>query len=111
MWTLWCVGIVFCCIFLYQRLLNPVSKLPGPWYTKFTSLVIKYHEFSASRRIFVHQLHKEYGPVVRIASNEVSFATLDAIREIYASGGSGYDKTEFYDLFRQFGIKYVVPLE
>ncbi|GLA01264.1 hypothetical protein AnigIFM60653_011513 [Aspergillus niger] len=88
-----------------ERLSSPISKLPGPWYTKLTSLVIKYHEFSASRRVFIHQLHKRYGTIVRIAPNEVSFASLDAIREIYASGGSGYDKTEFYDLFRQFGIK------
>ena len=26
-------------------------------------------------------------------------------RDLYTSGGSGYDKTEYYDLFRQFGIK------
>ncbi|GLB22659.1 hypothetical protein AtubIFM61612_003235 [Aspergillus tubingensis] len=102
---LWCAGIVILLYFLYQRLSSPISKLPGPWYTKFTSLVIKYHEFSASRRVFIHQLHKQYGTIVRIAPNEVSFASLDAIREIYASGGSGYDKTELYDLFRQFGIK------
>ncbi|PWY69425.1 cytochrome P450 [Aspergillus eucalypticola CBS 122712] len=102
---LWCAAIVIFLVFLYQRLSDPVSKLPGPWYTKLTSLVIKYHEFSASRRVFIHQLHKQYGTIVRIAPNEVSFASLDAIREIYASGGSGYDKTELYDLFRQFGIK------
>lgn len=102
---LWCAAIVIFFVVLYQRLSNPISKLPGPWSTKLTSLVIKYHEFSASRRVFIHQLHQRYGTVVRIAPNEVSFASLDAIREIYASGGSGYDKTELYDLFRQFGIK------
>lgn len=58
----------------------------------------------------MHKLHKKYGPVVRIAPNEVSFASLEAVKEIYASGGSGYDKTEFYDLFRQFGVKYVYNL-
>lgn len=105
MLELWCAGIVILLYFLYQRLSSPISKLPGPWYTEFTSLVIKYHEFSASRRVFIHQLHQQYGTIVRIAPNEVSFASLDAIREIYASGGSGYDKTELYDLFRQFGIK------
>ncbi|GKZ27300.1 hypothetical protein AbraCBS73388_004077 [Aspergillus brasiliensis] len=105
MFGLWCAAIIIVLVFLYQRLSNPISKLPGPWYTNLTSLIIKYHEFSASRRVFIHQLHKRYGTVVRIAPNEVSFASLEAIREIYASGGSGYDKTELYDLFRQFGIK------
>jgi hypothetical protein len=42
---------------------------------------------------------------VRLGPNEVSFTSLDAIKEIYASGGSGYDKTEFYTLFKQFKIK------
>ena len=91
--------------FLIQRLRSPVTKIPGPWYTAFTSLVLKYHEFTSNRRLYIHALHQKYGTIVRIAPNEVSFASLEAIREIYASGGSGYDKTELYDLFRQFGIK------
>lgn len=79
------------------------TKVPGPWYTNVTSLVLKYHELSASRRVWIHALHKKYGSVVRLAPNEVSFADLDGMKEIYQSGGSGYDKTEFYDLFTQFG--------
>ncbi|KAI1247554.1 hypothetical protein MGN70_011444 [Eutypa lata] len=47
--------------------------------------------------------HLLYGPVVRIAPNEVSFASLDGVREIYGSGGSGYNKTEFYNLFTVHG--------
>lgn len=27
------------------------------------------------------------------------------MKEIYTSGGSGYDRTEFYELFMQFGTK------
>lgn len=33
----------------------------------------------------------------------MSFTSLEAIKEVYTSGGSGYDKTEFYGLFMQFG--------
>ncbi|KAL5360573.1 cytochrome P450 [Aspergillus floccosus] len=104
MLSLWVVGILGLGVFLFRSLSSPVAKVPGPWYTLFTGLAIKYHEFTATRRVFIHDLHKQYGPVVRIAPNEVSFASLEAIREIYASGGSGYDKTEYYDLFRQFNI-------
>jgi hypothetical protein len=28
------------------------------------------------------------------------------MKEIYTSGGSGYDKTEFYTLFKQFDTRY-----
>ncbi|KAL4923062.1 cytochrome P450 [Aspergillus undulatus] len=105
MLTLYLVAGFILSIFFIQRLRSPVAKLPGPWYTTFTSLVLRYHEFTSNRRLYIHNLHRKYGAVVRIAHNEVSFASFDAIREIYASGGSGYDKTELYDLFRQFGIK------
>ncbi|KAL4878214.1 cytochrome P450 [Aspergillus karnatakaensis] len=105
MLTLWLATGFLVAIFFAQRLRSPIAKLPGPWHTTFTSLVLKYHEFTSNRRIYIHNLHKQYGTVVRIAPNEASFASLDAIREIYASGGSGYDKTELYDLFRQYGIK------
>ena len=106
MLSTWVAAALVLCSFLVKRLYSPIAKIPGPWLTKFKSLPIKYHEFSANRRMYIHQLHKQYGPVVRLAPNEVSFASLDAIREIYASGGSGYEKTEFYDMFRQFGVKY-----
>ncbi|KIV90665.1 hypothetical protein PV10_05297 [Exophiala mesophila] len=78
------------------------TKVPGPWYNNFTSMVLKYHEFSKNRRLWIHHLHRRYGPVVRLSPNEVSFANLDGMKEIYQSGGSGYDKTEFYDLFKQY---------
>ncbi|KAL4901052.1 hypothetical protein BDW74DRAFT_170426 [Aspergillus multicolor] len=105
MLTLYLVAGLIVTVFFLQRLRSPIAKLPGPWYTAFTSWVLKYHEFTSNRRLYIHGLHKKYGTTIRIAPNEVSFASLEAIREIYASGGSGYDKTELYDLFRQFGIK------
>ncbi|KAJ6119298.1 hypothetical protein N7523_003578 [Penicillium sp. IBT 18751x] len=105
MLSLWVGLISFFGYFVGQGLLSPLSKLPGPWYTRFTSFWLKYQEFTANRRESIHALHKRYGPVVRLAPNEVSFTSLDAMKEIYASGGSGYDKTEFYSLFKQFQTK------
>lgn len=57
--------------------------------------------------MYIHGLHKIYGPVVRIGPHEVSFTSYASLKEIYLSGGSGYDKTELYDLFQQFGHKLV----
>ncbi|KAJ5121867.1 hypothetical protein N7526_008804, partial [Penicillium atrosanguineum] len=105
MLSLWAGFILLFGFIVGQGLLSPLSKVPGPWYTRFTSLWLKYQEFTANRRESIHALHKKYGPVVRLGPNEVSFTSLDAIKEIYASGGSGYDKTEFYSLFKQFKTK------
>ncbi|KIW02724.1 uncharacterized protein PV09_06158 [Verruconis gallopava] len=95
-------------IYVTYKALSAISlvkrtRIPGPWYTNVTSIALKYHEFSKNRRLWIHSLHEKYGPVVRLAPNEVSFNNLEGLKEIYQSGGSGFDKTEFYDLFKQYG--------
>ncbi|KAI8947438.1 cytochrome P450 3A13 [Xylaria longipes] len=89
--------------YIWKCVSSPLRTLPGPKISLFTSLVLKLHEFRALRTRYIHELHLRYGPVVRIAPNEASFASLEGIKEIYGSGGSGYDKTEFYDLFQVYG--------
>lgn len=106
MWAL----VLFICLLvasaLYQSLRSPLAKLPGPLHTKFTAAWLKYKEFTGNRRAYIHDLHQELGPVIRLGPNEVSFASAEAIKEIYTSGGSGYEKTEFYNLFKQFSTRY-----
>ncbi|KAH9919288.1 cytochrome P450 [Fomitopsis serialis] len=78
---------------VYERLtLSPLSKISGPSLAGATRLVLMYHEFTGTRKQWIHELHLRYGPVVRIAPDEVSFATWDAVKEIYVSEGSGYEK-------------------
>ncbi|ROT35954.1 cytochrome P450 3A13 [Sodiomyces alkalinus F11] len=95
--------VVLALIYLGLCLASPLRKVPGPWYTGFTVLILRWHELRANRTRYVHSLHAKYGPVVRLGPAEVSFTSYEAIKEIYCSRGSGYDKSEFYDLFRVFG--------
>ncbi|KAG5989218.1 hypothetical protein E4U43_004543 [Claviceps pusilla] len=88
---------------LIRSLASPLRKIPGPTISLFTSLLLKWEEIHAARTLYIHALHDKYGPVVRIAPNEVSFTSWAALKEIYCSGGSGYDKSHFYDLFRIYG--------
>ncbi|KAK9776283.1 putative Cytochrome P450 [Seiridium cardinale] len=90
-------------LYIWTCLASSLRKIPGPAISSFTSWLLKWHEFHANRTRYVHRLHQIYGPVVRIAPNEVSFASTEGVKEIYSSGGSGYDKTEFYNLFRVYG--------
>ncbi|KAJ9165474.1 Cytochrome P450 [Coniochaeta hoffmannii] len=90
-------------IYLLRCLSSPLNNIPGPVLAKYTSWILKWHEFHANRTRYIHALHLMYGPVVRIAPNEVAFASQGAVKEIYCSAGSGYDKTEFYDLFKAYG--------
>jgi hypothetical protein len=98
-------SVIWLCIGFYRALLSPLSKITGPKYTLFSDVYLMIQEFISNRREYIHELHKRYGPVVRLGPNEVSFTSLQAMKEIYSSGGSGYDKTEFYTLFKQFGTR------
>ncbi|KAI1501261.1 cytochrome P450 3A13 [Biscogniauxia marginata] len=97
------ISLILAVVYILQCITSPLRKLPGPRTSLFSSWVLKYHEFRAQRTRYVHGLHLRYGPVVRIGPNEVAFASLEGIKEIYGSGGSGYDKTEFYNLFTIYG--------
>ncbi|OCH89926.1 cytochrome P450 [Obba rivulosa] len=91
---------------LFHRVFrSPLAHLPGPQITVISGLCLVFKEFTRQRRKWIHKLHLQYGPIVRLSPNEVSFATWDAAKEIYVSGGSGYDKTSFYDLFDNFSTK------
>ncbi|KAK0736943.1 cytochrome P450 [Apiosordaria backusii] len=97
--------LIILSLLLFTYFLSPLltpNPLPGPLYARLTSLVLKYHEFTATRTAYIHTLHLRYGPVVRVAPNEVAFASAAAVKEIYCSNGSGYDKTEWYDLFKVY---------
>jgi hypothetical protein len=100
------VSLTWLCIGIYRALFSPLSKVPGPKYTLFSEIYLMIKEFSGKRREYIHELHKRYGPVVRLGPKEASFTSLEAMKEIYSSGGSGYDKTEFYTLFKQFNTRW-----
>ncbi len=107
------VGAVLICFVLTAIILlggsarrNPLFRLPGPWYTAFTSLVLIYHEYYGNRRMYVHGLHSKYGRAVRLARNEVSFTGEAAINIIYG-GSKGHEKPQLFELFKQQGRRYV----
>lgn len=106
--SIWLTFVFFA--FLIHRLSSPLRKLPGPGLSLFTSAVLKWHELRGNRTRYIHALHLKHGPVVRIAPDEVALASPAAVKDVYCSGGSGYDKTEFYDLFRVYGRRLVVHL-
>ncbi|EFX04194.1 benzoate 4-monooxygenase cytochrome p450 [Grosmannia clavigera kw1407] len=87
---------------MYRLAFASMSRLPGPWYTNLTGLVLIYHEYGGNKRLWIHGLHLRYGPVVRVAPREASFGSATAMRDIYVTGG-GLAKTELYTLFEQGG--------
>ncbi|KAH7041525.1 cytochrome P450, partial [Microdochium trichocladiopsis] len=80
----------------YSSFHGPLATLPGPAWSKFTGLPVVYHVYHGTRMYFLHDLHKRYGPIVRVTPSEVSISDPKAAKEIHKFR-SEYLKTQFYE--------------
>ncbi|KAI1338388.1 cytochrome P450 [Xylariaceae sp. FL0016] len=79
---------------------TPLRGIPGPWHAKLTHLGLKRHVITGHRMHYVHSLHQQYGPIVRVAPTEVHISDPVAFNEIHRIG-SGFLKDPWYQSFRQ----------
>ncbi len=63
--------------------LSPLRDIPGPLPAKLTPRWLGAITFAGHRASYIHALHQRYGDVVRVAPDEVSFASAAAARDIY----------------------------
>jgi len=42
---------------------SPISRVPGPWITNWTDIIIKYKGLTGQRPVYVHSLHEKYGNI------------------------------------------------
>ena len=70
---------------IYQAYATPLRNIPGPWLAKFTRLWLFRAIASRKWDQINIELHRKYGPVVRIAPNEYSIDDPDAANIIYRS--------------------------
>ncbi|KAJ5667432.1 pisatin demethylase [Penicillium longicatenatum] len=94
------VALVFYLVILqiYQVLFSPLCAIPGPFLARWTRL---WELFKVCRGNFEKtniDLHKRYGPIVRISPHVYSINDPEAIRQIYGAG-SAFTKAPFYYAF------------
>ncbi|PSR83762.1 cytochrome P450 [Coniella lustricola] len=83
---------------VYRKHASPLRKYPGPWLASYSRLW-KILSTASTRTHHDHvEIHRKYGPVVRIAPNEVSLASPEAARTVLSAGKRFY-KTPFYGVF------------
>ena len=68
---------------VFQRWISSLAKFPGPWAASLSKYWLVRHTMKGQLHRELIRLHDRYGPVVRIAPNELSVADLGAIRRIY----------------------------
>lgn len=84
---------------IYRLTLHPLAEYPGPLLSKITSLSIWYQATTGDRHLYHLHEHQRYGPVVRIAPNQLSFSEPSALRLIYQSARANNPlrKAPFYE--------------
>jgi cytochrome P450 len=68
---------------LYNLFVSPLRSIPGPWLWRATRLP---YALSLIRGTLVHdiqKIHTQYGPIVCLAPDEVSFTLPEALPDIY----------------------------
>lgn len=105
--TIAVVAGISAAVFLYQicwtLFFCPLARVPGPKAFALTKFKLAYEDYRGTRTRTIHRLHQEYGPVVRIGPNEVSFNSLTALRQIYGAGSAFGRPASFYRIFDIYG--------
>jgi cytochrome P450 len=67
----------------YNLFFHPLRKFPGPWLAAASIYYYTYYTVIGERHLLPQRLHEEYGEIVRIAPNELSFIDEAAWKDIY----------------------------
>ncbi|KAJ5921026.1 Cytochrome P450 E-class group I [Penicillium verhagenii] len=89
-WILWII---------YTRFFHPLARFPGPFWASVSRAWIVCSVASGDPHGTQRLLHAQYGPIVRIAPNELAISDPEAIKVIYGVN-SGFVKSDFYLSFR-----------
>ncbi|ODQ79837.1 hypothetical protein BABINDRAFT_8031 [Babjeviella inositovora NRRL Y-12698] len=98
------LGILTACLvtyfyLLYPFFLSPLRHIPGPALYRVSYLPILHKARTELRNELLHNLHKQYGPIVVISPSELSFNDHKYLKDIYIRN---FPKSHFYN-FGNFG--------
>ncbi|KAF3760410.1 benzoate 4-monooxygenase cytochrome P450, partial [Cryphonectria parasitica EP155] len=84
---------------IYDACFHPLAKIPGPRAASWSNIPYSYWFHSGRMPYKILALHKKYGPVVRVAPNEVSFNSPQSWNDIYGfrPGHKTFIKSDFYE--------------
>lgn len=95
-------------IFVYRIFFHPLAKYPGPTAAKITSLYMTAFAATGKATYKRYDLHRKYGSVIRTGPNELCFADLHSIKDIYGQSTEPCPKAPFfYDGFTLTGTHSV----
>ncbi|KAF2403936.1 cytochrome P450 [Trichodelitschia bisporula] len=84
---------------VYRLYFHPLAKFPGPKIAALTTWYEGWYDYLWLQGKFTFHLadlHKKYGPIVRIGPNEVHIKDPEFFSQIYTMSSAKIDKYEYY---------------
>ncbi|KAK7989992.1 hypothetical protein PG989_010307 [Apiospora arundinis] len=83
---------------IHLRFLHPLRQFPGPWLRSISQIPTALDLLRGNQPMVMKKLHEKYGPVVRLAPNELSFIDADAWEAIFGfqKTGPNFEKSELF---------------
>ncbi|USP73808.1 cytochrome p450 protein [Curvularia clavata] len=88
---------------IYRVYFHPLSKFPGPKSYAATRIPFNIAVLKGSRHNVFQNLHRKYGPIVRINPDELSIIEPDAWKDIYGHGTKGMPGSVPHKAWHQYG--------
>jgi hypothetical protein len=86
--TVLLLSALYTVFLLVQFALDPLRDIPGPLLARFTRFWYFFEIYKGSFERSNIELHKKYGPIVRIAPAEYSIDDVEAAKTIYGHGNA-----------------------
>ncbi|OAL30862.1 hypothetical protein AYO20_08555 [Fonsecaea nubica] len=83
---------------IYARNFHPLADVPGPWLASVSRLWVMRRLKVGDMDQVQRNLHRRYGPLVRIAPNEIACSDPEAIKVLYRTAAP-LTKTDFYPVW------------
>ncbi|KAI1348361.1 cytochrome P450 [Xylaria sp. FL0043] len=77
---------------------GPFRNIPGPWLNRISELPAALALLKGDQHVYYKSLHDQYGPVVRVSPDEISFISVEARQEIYGlrKGAMNMEKSPIF---------------
>lgn len=84
-------------LILYRGFFHPLRKFPGPFGARLSAFWMSWQLINKPALEGLQELHKQYGPIVRVGPSDLSIALPRAVSAVYGPKSS-CTKNSFYDL-------------
>ncbi|CAZ79573.1 unnamed protein product [Tuber melanosporum] len=104
-WLLNRIWLVF-----YRLYLDPLSKFPGPKLAAATSLYEMYYDIAQDGAFTwkMDELHKKYGPIVRVSPYSLRLRKSSAYHEVHRMGTPFVKDVRFYGQFKIYNAVFAI---